>query len=681
MARRSIEFTYESADAARVPDVLVEGAAMVVSLAECGVLDAVGQRLRIRRQGGYCGLDIWLVLLLFFSTGASRGVRLFWERLRPHARHIAALAGRRLLPAPASLSRALESVEFELLRPQAAWLLAGVTQIDEMLRHPAMQTYDALGQGWHVFDLDPTVTTLRQRALPSGEDLPEPRRRSEDTARAGYSGRKRGDVQFRRVTVQHAGCGAWVHSHLSAGNGEGVIDLERALDSVVATCERLGQPLSTTLVRMDGEYGNVPWFSACRARGVPFITRLNRPWLLEDSEILARLRQAVWHQVADSGSGPQRRATDLGLLTVRPGKNTKRPDGGSYEPVTLRVVACIFPKTRKAKRGRLLDGWQVELFAVDLPADAWPAAEAITAYFGRMAQENRFAQEDRELGLDRIISYHLPGQELATLIGLSVWNLRLARGFALERPPAERPIQSPRQHVVDERVPERWPRDPVVLATLAKLDWPTLLANRPGWAWDDLCYQLRCPDGRNLELATIRPQESATGRTGVIFRRPTGGCEDCDVRSSCLHTKRPMVPKHAEFSISTPVAQTLRARLKSIRKRLNVTIAPITASPGPWAVVDSLFLPAAARQGFESSFLGASMRIDVQIPPPQPPRPRLVADGVPERQRRRKSWQENLHRYALPEGARVRVEAEGSLLFRAMLGELETTTDARRKQA
>ena len=71
-----------------------------------------------------------------------------------------------------------------------------------------------------------------------------------------------------------------------------------------------------------------------------------------------------------------------------------------------------------------------------MPADAWPAPEVVTAYYGRNSEENRFAQEDRELGLDRLISYRLPGQELATLVGLSVWNLGVVQGFELDRPPA-----------------------------------------------------------------------------------------------------------------------------------------------------------------------------------------------------------------------------------------------------
>ena len=669
MVRSSIKVTYKQKDEARIPDSLSEGATLLMDLQQRGIVKGVGERLRVRRQGGYSGLDVWLLLLVFFTTGASQGLRAFWDTLRPCVQQLAALAGRLCLPAPASLSRALDVVEPELLRKASNWLLAGVGEIDEVLRHPVVQSYDTCGHGWHVFDLDPTVTTLHHRALSVDEELPEAHRRSEDTGAPGHSGRKRGDIQFRRVTVQHSGSGAWVHAHLSPGNGEGVVDFERALDTVVETCVRLEHPLCEAMMRMDGEYGHVPWFTACRERKLPFITRLNRPKLYEDVEVLELLRAATWYQVPNSGSEPQRAAADLGILTVHPGNRTRRPDGGNYEPVDVRVVASIFPKTSDAKRGRTLDGWQVELFAVDLPADAWPAAEAIAAYFGRTAQENRFGQEDRELGLDRIISYHLPGQELATLVGLSLWNLRLARGFEQEPPPDERPVQCFRKIRQDDRVPQAWPRDPVLLTALAELEWTAMLPGRPGWTWDRDEGELRCPEGRPLALTTVRGEEHAEGRTMVIFRRPTWGCQGCSSRGECFRSDRASMPKHAEFSIPTREADKMRARLTQVRGNGNRTITPVTEAPGLLAIHDSLFLPARARQAFSARFFGASMRIEVKLPPPEPLRPMLLADDVADKQRRRKTWEQNVARYALPEGTRISVEVEGSPELRQMLGQ------------
>jgi len=673
MARRTINVTYKSSDVSRIPDTLTEAAVLLLDLTKRGMVEQAGERIRIRRQGGYCGLDVWLMLLIVFTTGAQWGIRTLWEKsLKPHAKQLAALGGRSALVSPASLSRALNSVEPELVRGASSWMLLDMPAVDGVLTHPTVLSYDACGHGWHVFDLDPTVETLRHRALPSDDDLPEPRRRSEATAAPGYSGRKRGDVQFRRVCVQHSGSSLYMHGHLGVGNGDGVGDLEMALDTVVQTCDRIRHPLGRVFVRMDGEFGNVPGIVACRERSLPFMTRLNRQKLYEDPEVLQRLRTAVWHRVPDSLSGPERAAADLGILRIEPGARTRRPDGSTYDPVTIRVVASILiPTNGKATSGRLLDGWQVELFAVDVPADEWPAQDAVSRYFGRAAQENRFAQEDRETGLDRIISYHLPGQELATIVGMSLWNYRVVKGFEQNPPPDKAPAQLPRNPKIDERVPKHWPRDPMVAETLNTLDWSTLLSTRPGWRWDPMTATLFCDEGRELSLTTIRATKPVAGRTAVIFRRPTDGCENCSARSGCLESARAHASKHAEFSVPTPLSERLRDRLQKIRKsRGNVlTVKPIDAMPGPLQSKESLFLPATARQDFRDLFSAATLHVTVEQGVKLPPWPRLVARDEADRQRRRKSWKQNVQRYALPEDAQVNVQVAGTPRLRKMLGE------------
>ncbi len=667
ITRSSVDVTFEEEDTSRIPDALIEGAVLLLTFQRRGVVATVAERIQIRRQGGYCGLDVWLVLVLYMSMGAGVGVRKFWDLARPCIGALAALAGRRSLPSPAALSRALDAVECEMLREQTDWLLLDLPEVEPVLRHPACQATDAVGERWHLFDLDPTVTTLRHRSLPRGEDLPDPRRRSEETGAPGHSGRKRGDIQHRRITVQHAGSGAWVHAHLSPGNGEGVTDFELGLDAIGVLCDRLGHPRSRALVRMDGEYGNVPWFTACRERGLPFVTRLNRPKLYQDAEFLSRLRAATWAFVPDSGSGPRRSAADLGEWTVRPDRRTRRPDGSRYEPVKLRVIATRFPTSAPAKRGQALDGWQVELFAVDADPAAWPAPEAAAQFFARAGQENRFAQEDRELGLDRIVSYHLPGQELAALVGLSLWNLRLARGFELEQPPADITIAELRQEERDERAHPTWPRDPRVLATLAELDWAQLLQKRPGWTFDADTGELRCEEGRPLVLTTVRAGLHAKGRMGIIFCRPSGGCEDCEARAGCLRSARPSSAKHIKFSVARAIAKRLRDRLREVRSKQHRTTS--TVPPGPRAVRSPLFLPARARRRFLEVFRMATLHAEVTLPAPEPPHPKLVAVDVADRQRRRRTWQQNVARYALAEAARVRVKVSGSSELRELMGE------------
>ena len=70
------------------------------------------------------------------------------------------------------------------------------------------------------------------------------------------------------------------------------------------------------------------------------------------------------------------------------------------------------------------------------------------------------------------------------LVGLALWNVRLVEGFALDVPPNESPIQRLRNPTLDDRVPEHWPRDPVLRRTLDELDWVVMLAKRPGWTWE-----------------------------------------------------------------------------------------------------------------------------------------------------------------------------------------------------
>jgi hypothetical protein len=393
--------------------------------------------------------------------------------------------------------------------------------------------------------------------------------------------------------------------------------------------------------------------------------------LYEDPDVLARLRSATWYDVEDSRCGPQRAAAELGVFTLAAGSKTRRTDGRRYDAVKMRVVACRFPKSGEAKRGRTVDGWEVELFAVDLPADAWPAPEAITVYYGRNGIENRFAQEDRELGLDRILSYELPGQELATLVALSLWNLRVARGFQLQTPPLEQPVQRLRTPRVDERADAGWPRDPVTVRLLNELEWPTLLkCGRAGWSFAAASGELVCDDGRVLTLTTVRKRPAGKAMTGIIFRRPTAGCQQCPVRSDCLHTERPEASKHAEFSVPSDIADRLRARLARVRRQADTPcrhIEPVTAEPGPRAVHDALLLPAEARSLFRAMFRGATIHIDVEVPP-QRSGPRLLAFDVADRQRRRKTWEQNRARHALPDDAVVTVHLAGGATLQRALG-------------
>ena len=59
----------------RIPDSLTEGAGVLVDLFGRGRVDETAQRLRVRRQGGYCAVDAWLVLILYFASGMRCAVK------------------------------------------------------------------------------------------------------------------------------------------------------------------------------------------------------------------------------------------------------------------------------------------------------------------------------------------------------------------------------------------------------------------------------------------------------------------------------------------------------------------------------------------------------------------------------------------------------------------------------
>ena len=253
----------------RVPDWAAGGVISLLALESRDALRGLAERTLIRREGGYCGFDVVLFLVYFFASGLSCGLKPFAERLAPYSRQLGAVASRRRLPSQAAVSRALTAVEAEQTAKLTPWALIEAAGIIDVVRSPWAQTSDALGRRWHLFDLDGSVTVLRQRGLPMGDDLPEPHRRAEEFA-PGYTGRKRGDIQLRRSLLQHAGSACWVDGRLSPGNGCRRSELPATLRALRDFCDTAGIPLSDTLVRADGEYGSVPAMTDFRAAGVPF---------------------------------------------------------------------------------------------------------------------------------------------------------------------------------------------------------------------------------------------------------------------------------------------------------------------------------------------------------------------------------------------------------------------------
>ena len=694
MSERQRVVYEERSNSARVPDWASAGVVLIEWLRGQGLWGPLTERLKIQREGGYPGIDAFVFLIYLFTSGLSLGVKEFSERARKYQGQLAVVGERARLPTQASMSRILAAVSPEMLKEFGPWLLREAAGTRAVLNHPSVLTRDAEGAGWHVFDWDPTITTLRHRALPAFENMPQAHRRSESLAAPGYPGRKRGEVQFSRGTLQHAGSGLWLGIEMGAGNGAHRHSVSSAIEQVVATCEEAGLPIERALLRMDGAAGNVPAITGCIKAALHFVTRLAHYHLLENDAVKRHLNEAKWYVVPSSGSGPTRQAADLGCVTLKAAPTSVQADGGAFAPVEARVVVSRFLAAGEGRgAGHVIDGWQYELYGTNLTATAWPEVEVVAEYYGRCGQENRFSQEDSELGLDRIFSYHLPGQQLANLIGLFVWNFSICRGMDLECPPRELPAQT-----VATRTPvEQTPRLPEVegaaplietaigtvtpppapaLAISASssvdpkldvgqmmnaLDWSAMLLRYDGWRWLAESQSLLCPASSLLTLAQI---EHVMGQPiRARFIADSGTCDSCERRPACITSVDPLYRKDVRLCIPPPLAAPLREIWLRAREQKQPTAQPhakprkpprhtaqmkplvwfplpTSAEQTPLVVAPPILLPAALRKQTHVTCRSLEIEIIVDLGPlAERPSP-VLATSPAKRQRRRLSWSE-----------------------------------------
>ena len=209
----------------------------------------------------------------------------------------------------------------------------------------------------------------------------------------------------------------------------------------------------------------------------------------------------------------------------------------------------------------------------------------------------------------------------------------------------------------------------VVTKLLDQLNLASMLTGpRAGWSFDAITGEVVCSDGRQLGLTSVR-KPGHSPHTGIIFRRPKGGCQECPDRAGCLQSHRAEASKHVQFSVDAKIAEALRVRLARIRGKSDAArthLGEVDGAPGPRAVRDALFLPARARQLHRALFDGATLWVEVDRPRSRPTIA-LVAEDTGDRQRRRKTWAQNIARYALPESASVTVEVACHDKLRAWL--------------
>jgi hypothetical protein len=598
------------AHALSIPDDLKLGAALLAGLQGRGLLQRVQEWLPLSRRAGHGVGALFAFALVYLAAGRRWGIRPFALAFDVALNGLLApLVGLHALPTAASVSRALGTLKHAAVRSFVDRLLTSDPETSAVLASPHVRHRDANGRGWHVLDFDPTIEAFRQRGLPQDVSLPESERLAPGTP--GYTGHKRGELRIRHLPLQHAGSAVWLAYRLDATGGSLLPFLSELLRVGRATLDRVSP--GDIVVRADGEFGSVGAMRTCLAAQVHVLTRLCRYALLDRAEVRAAMATASWRKVVSAGGGPTREAADLGLFTLYPDADAKEADGG---PVEVRVVVTRFPRSSPPEHGVLQDGFQVELFATSLPADAWPAEEVVTLYFGRGAMENCFAQEDREIGIDRTFSYHPPGQEWMSGVGLFLWNLLIGRGVAATPLPPEVPAQEARVHsaeadppspavaaslCVDARhEPDGTPesvasREPSVdheplaesaavpdgtrdeerelrqeLWSIARKAFDTLPLP-DGWTLHDERAEAQCPNGERLFVCAAESETRARAsgeprmKHRIMLRTDTRACNGCPLRAECTSAER-NVYKQVTRSISGTEVLRSRELLTRLKK-------------------------------------------------------------------------------------------------------------------
>ena len=576
-----------------LPDELTAGSAMLLRFAQAGVAAQVERLVPLSRRGGYGGLEIFALGVVYLSAGQQSSIRGFCGKYAINLGQVAALVDRRGLPTSASLSRALSDMPEQVANSFADGILAVPPGLDEVLKRQSVLHRDANGDGWHVFDFDPSTRAFRQRSVVNDDEHPIARRRAQGVP--GHVGRKRGEIRQQDHLLQHAGSGLWAWYRLNAAGGSAVPFLADATRAATRWMDRIGHPRSRTVVRADGEFGHLAALQACTDQGLQFVARLARYHLFDLPEVTAQLATAEWRPVR----GSSKEAADLGEVTLH---DTER----KLQATSCRVIVTRFrTEHEEPSHGILRDGFQYETFATTLPPAAWPPDDVAWLYSGRATIENSFAQQDRAYDIDRTFSFAPCGQQFFVTIALLLWNDEICRASVVR--PNDPPVSQKLRPAEPAEVPAP-PCDPdgsgdtvgdapaeidPVTMSCESTDPPPLdaapappaigertkdvmaeaLTGRdlgPGWSLSVSEGIIRCPNGKPLhpyhaEVSRVDADGRKHGQSRVSIRSSVGACDGCPVRSSCFSSAKQNTYKQLTLALSPDLAVRFKTALAAER--------------------------------------------------------------------------------------------------------------------
>jgi hypothetical protein len=675
---------------------------VIRSLTSLGLWDRLRERVHIpRRSGVYEFVDVVLFIVAYFANSKhDGGFTDFAARTAGEiGRGLGALAGRMEWMVQSGVSRGLSAVTEECVQ--------GLMQVLQWLWPKAMALHDLMGLGhrdafgrpWIAIHFDGTVIAERQRQLPKHPNLPKARRRSKKHAAPGHTGRKRGEVVTQRAMTQRAHGAWWVHASLEPGNG----DINRmSLAGAKAASDHVAEDESNTrtVFVTDGGSGGWATLRAAVASGLYGLVRCSMYRWLNRTEVRNVLMESGWYAVPDSGSGPSRSAKDVGTWKDATGH-------------VFRVVVSRFDEseaqTERGGSGCCIGNQHYELFLTDLPADAWPAQDVVTLYYDRCGQENCFAMLNRRYDLGKILSEHLEGQAVVTLVGLLVWNVEVLLGAEALGPwDAQHPLLQPKPRhdrevpppvdvsasvvvseqesiahedreaqevtppsanaaastVVAEQIPTGHDEDVTKVSEIEE-DINRHLAQ---WIeahseWKAEGLTLTCPEGAILTPG-VRNWNSTSAH--IRYRASNKSCSNCKQRHVCSTSKDPAFRK--EFSFMAMAHDINEATLARIQQHLRPSggslpasiaipdVQPTQIQPGPYACEMSRLSVAELLHLHDARAAQLICAISVEIPHQTfAALPPAIRPTPAERQHRRKTIEQRVARNDLPAGTTVRI--------------------------
>jgi len=413
----------------RLPPPWLAGALVVLDTVRIhGLWTTLRDRLHVarRRAGTYVALD-FVLLLMVLALAGSHDIKALFVELPQVAMPLVAVWGSVRLPSRSALSRFLAAVRSQDVEVVRELVLQDVIA-NGLQGEPVGGLVDRDGTRAVIFDDDGTYHGAQQRDLAADEHRPAPERRSAQMcARGHHGGSKRADVTCNRTVLQQAHTHEWLGCWSAPGNGQPFEQLVPACKAVVAYLLARGLTKCQGVMRLDGLYGIVRVAALIGSHGLGYLMRCKDYRLLR-LRIVQQVLTEPPHATYAAPDSPVRREA-WQVLQV-PWTSSKDPTMS----VQTRLVITRRPASSpgKPRIGVRQGDWVYELFVTDRSASGWSIEDVLSLYFGRGGFEGTLAQEDREHDLDRTISWCLEGQQLWTLFGQLVWNMRIRMGALLQ---------------------------------------------------------------------------------------------------------------------------------------------------------------------------------------------------------------------------------------------------------